>query len=102
MARMLQMLKTIEIQPVNSPTASLLSTYYIEVNEWQRLAWDTKSAGEEQSPFLLKRFFPIAKAAADVEKLEQFQKDCEQFIELLAYSSAPISVPRCMRCCFRN
>lgn len=51
---------------------------------------------------MLKRFFPIVKAAADVEKLEQFQNDCKQFIELLAYSSAPISVPRCMSCCFRN
>lgn len=87
---------------MNSPTASGLAAYYIEVNEWQRLTWDTKSAGAEQSPFLLKRFFPIAKGPADIEGLEQFQRDSLEFVELLALASAPISVPRCLRCCFRN
>ena len=43
MGEMLEVLKTVLLQPVNYSNSVGLANYYIEVNEWQRLAWDTST-----------------------------------------------------------
>jgi hypothetical protein len=47
MVAMLEVLKTVQLQPVNCSNTVGLANYYIEVNEWQRLAWDTSSDAQE-------------------------------------------------------
>jgi len=47
MVAMLEVLKTVQLQPVNCSNTVGLANYYIEVNEWQRLAWDTSSDAQD-------------------------------------------------------
>lgn len=47
MVEMLEVLKTVQLQPVNNNDSVGLVNYYTEVNEWQRLTWDTSNDAQD-------------------------------------------------------
>jgi len=67
---MLDILKTVQINPINYTAGESISfaSYYVEINEFQRIAYDSLNA--TQGTFFLNRYMPIGKTQEDRAKLE--------------------------------
>ena len=98
MSEILEILKTVQIQPVNVKRKYTIVDYYKNVSDFDRSNHDSRKSSAKGCYFF-EKVMPIAASTEDREKLSKIESLLNRWLYILEVAPASIPVPSCLRCC---